>query len=65
MPFYDYKCTECEHIMESQLKKYSDKIIPCSACGGVSEQQFSGKFAAHGLPNGHIAVRAQRPEDSK
>lgn len=63
MPFYDYKCKECGHVMESQLKKYTDKIIPCKECEGESEQQFSGKFAAHGLPNGHIGVRAKKPTD--
>ncbi len=62
MPFYDYKCTSCENVMENQLKKYEDKIIECGKCSGEAEQQFSGKFAAHGLPNGHNAVRAGRPK---
>lgn len=60
MPFYDYKCTACSKVMESQLKKFSDKVIPCGECGADSKQQFSGKFAAHGLPNGHNAVRVKR-----
>lgn len=60
MPFYDYKCKECEHIMESQLKNFNQKVITCSKCGKeTSEQQFSGRFAAHGLPNGHNAVRVR------
>lgn len=58
MPFYDYRCTECDHLMENQLQKFTDKVITCEACKKESaEQQFSGRFAAHGLPNGHNAVR--------
>lgn len=62
MPFYNYKCddTECKHVMKNQLKNFKDKIIECSKCGGESSQQFSGLFAAHGLPNGHNAVRVNR-----
>jgi putative FmdB family regulatory protein len=61
MPFYDYKCVECEHVMPNQLKKYSDKTITCEKCQkDTSQQQFSGKFAAHGLPNGHIGSRIRR-----
>jgi putative FmdB family regulatory protein len=65
MPFYDYKCTnkECEHVMENQLKSFSEKVIPCKECGEEAERLFSGKFAAHGLPNGHIAVRAKKLEN--
>lgn len=61
MPFYDYKCTECQHIQNSVLKKFTDKTIKCTKCEkDTSEQQFSGLFAAHGLPNGHSAVRVSR-----
>lgn len=62
MPFYDYKCTneDCKHIMENELKKMDEKVINCNKCGKQSERQFSGKFAAHGLPNGHNAVRANK-----
>lgn len=61
MPFYDYKCSDCGHVMESQLKKFTDKVIVCKACEKeTAEQQFSGKFAAHGLPNGHNAVRVRK-----
>lgn len=60
MPFYDYKCKECQHIQNSVLKKFTDKVIKCTECGKeTSEQQFSGLFAAHGLPNGHSAVRVR------
>lgn len=46
--------------MESKLQKFSDKVIQCDACKQqTAEQQFSGKFAAHGLPNGHTAVRVK------
>lgn len=63
MPFYDYKCSdkECNHFQNSVLKKFTDKVINCPECGkDTSEQQFSGLFAAHGLPNGHTAVRVNR-----
>lgn len=64
MPFYDYKCTneECKHVMNDQLKSFSTKVIPCKECGEDAAQLFSGRFAAHGLPNGHIGARIQRPE---
>jgi len=62
MPFYDYKCESCENIMENQLRKYEEKFILCDKCEGQAEQQFSGKFVAHGLPNGHNAVRVKRPK---
>lgn len=61
MPFYNYKCSECEHVQNSVLKKFTEKVITCPKCGKeTSEQQFSGMFAAHGLPNGHNAVRVRR-----
>lgn len=62
MPFYNYQCTDtkCDHVMENQLKNFRDKIITCEKCGANSEQKFSGLFAAHGLPNGHSAVRVRR-----
>lgn len=63
MPFYDYKCSDidCGRLMESKLQKFSDKIIECDVCKQqTAVQQFSGKFAAHGLPNGHSAVRVTR-----
>lgn len=62
MPFYDYKCSDksCNHLMASQLKNFKDKTITCEKCGKDSTQQFSGMFAAHGLPNGHSAVRVKR-----
>ena len=61
MPFYDYKCNDCGHVMHDQLKKYTEKIIECKQCNkNTAEQQFSGKFAAHGLPNGHIGSRVRR-----
>lgn len=61
MPFYDYKCIneDCAHVMIDQLQSFSEKTINCEECGDSSEQQFSGRFAAHGLPNGHNAVRVK------
>jgi putative FmdB family regulatory protein len=58
MPFYDYQCTSCNHIMENQLKKYEEKLIICEKCREeTAERKFSGKFAALGLPNGHIGIQ--------
>lgn len=60
MPFYDYKCSECDHLMESKLQKFSDKVIQCDACKQqTSEQQFSGRFVSNALANGHSASRAK------
>lgn len=61
MPFYNYKCTDCEYEMKNQLRPFSAKVIKCDRCNKeTAEQQFSGMFAAHGLPNGHNAVRAKK-----
>ena len=62
MPFYDYKCTNenCNHEMENQLKKFEEKVIKCEKCNNDSERQISGRFAAHGLPNGHIGARIRK-----
>lgn len=62
MPFYDYKCSNegCGHTMVDQLRKMSETKIDCEECGKESERQFSGRFAAHGLPNGHNAVRVKK-----
>lgn len=62
MPFYDYKCSNegCGHMMIDQLRKMSETQIDCEKCGKESERQFSGRFAAHGLPNGHNAVRTHK-----
>lgn len=61
MPIYDYKCRECNHVMKDKLRKFEEKVITCEECEKeTSEQQFSGMFAAHGLPNGHNAVRVRR-----
>lgn len=62
MPIYDYRCSdkECNHIMEDQRKGFDDKVIVCEKCGSDSNRLFSGMFAAHGLPNGHNAVRTKR-----
>jgi putative FmdB family regulatory protein len=60
MPFYDYKCSDekCGHQMPNQLKPFSAKVIKCEACEKeTSTQQFSGMFAATGLPNGHNSIR--------
>lgn len=62
MPFYNYTCTNegCGHEMKNQLKNFSQKQITCEKCEQeTSVQQFSGMFAAHGLPNGHNAVRTR------
>lgn len=61
MPFYDYKCSseDCKHVMQDQLRKMSETAIECDQCGEKADRMFSGRFAAHGLPNGHNAVRVR------
>jgi putative regulatory protein, FmdB family len=60
MPFYNYKCESCENEMKNVLAKMGQEETTCSQCGGKAKKQFSGLFAAHGLPNGHNAVRTKK-----
>lgn len=51
MPFYNYKCLECEHITEIQMSwknKESVKNIKCSKCGSEKTSHVFGKFAQIG-----------------
>ncbi len=59
MPLYDYKCEACNNVMKDQLRKMEEKQIGCDLCGEQANRLFSGRFAAHGLPNGHNAVRVR------
>lgn len=58
MPFYTFKCTsdDCQHT-EDYLVKMGAKETQCKLCGKLAEYQLSYKFAATGLPNGHITTR--------
>jgi len=33
MPFYDYKCTACEHTFEALQKMSDDVLVDCPKCG--------------------------------
>lgn len=58
MPFYTFECTseECSH-KQDYLVKAGTKETECKECGSPAEYRMSYKFAAHGLPNGHITTR--------
>ena len=42
MPFYDYKCTDCDSVDEYLVQRSADAadLMPCSVCGGISKKQF-------------------------
>lgn len=59
MPFYEFKCRECNKTQE-KLVKMDTKEIACDCSeNAVMERQFSGKFNGHGLPNGFSATRSK------
>lgn len=60
MPFYNFECTEesCKEKFPNELVKMGTTEIDCKVCGKTAKKTISYNFAAHGLPNGHIAVRA-------
>lgn len=59
MPYYNFKCTdeECGEKYDD-LVKMGTSEVPCRKCGKPAKKTIeSYLFAAHGLPNGHNAVR--------
>lgn len=64
MPIYVYSCTKCDNN-GSSFEKYVDyqdrDNVICPACGGEAKRNYAESclFAAHNLPNGHIAARAK------
>jgi len=61
MPIYTFVCKTCNTSKE-QLVKMGTTEIECKDCGNTATKDMMGsmKFAAHGLPNGHIGVRNKR-----
>lgn len=60
MPIYEFKCTECEHVKD-EIVKMGTTTTECEKCGKPTAKTMgSFLFAAHGLPNGHNAVRANK-----
>ena len=64
MPIYVYSCTQCDKD-NSSFEKYVDADerdnVKCPACGNEATRLYAESclFAAHNLPNGHIAARAK------
>ncbi|MNC51588.1 Zinc ribbon domain protein [compost metagenome] len=60
MPIYEFKCTVCEHVFDDIVKMGTTEQ-PCEECGEKSTKTINSfLFAAHGLPNGHNAVRTKK-----
>tara|TARA_B100000029_G_C17300847_1_gene860601 strand:+ start:577 stop:837 length:261 start_codon:yes stop_codon:yes gene_type:complete len=38
MPIFDYKCPECETLMESKLVRRWDEEVPCESCGHITNK---------------------------
>jgi hypothetical protein len=64
VPFYDYQCKDetCRAVMPMQLRKYEEKVIPCSECGGDADRLYNFRFVAHGLPNGFNTTPRNKQE---
>lgn len=59
MPIYEFKCKDCSKVYDA-LVPMGTTNHKCS-CGQESEKTMgSFLFAAHGLPNGHNAVRVTK-----
>lgn len=56
MPLYTFKCGTCDHTQDYLVKMGTEKT-DCKKCGQEATKQLSYKFAATGLPNGHIAIK--------
>ncbi|RMG16032.1 MAG: zinc ribbon domain-containing protein [Planctomycetota bacterium] len=44
MPFYDYRCTRCEHTFE-ELVADREQAVPCPECQGTTERLLPNTFA--------------------
>ena len=40
MPFYDYKCTNCDHAKLDKLAKMDETEIDCPECGSVMKRMI-------------------------
>ena len=59
LPIYAFACASCRRVEDRFARMGEDgSTLTCSHCGhtGLSKDRSSYLFAAHGLPNGHIAV---------
>jgi putative FmdB family regulatory protein len=45
MPFYDYKCTACDHIFEEFQDINDNSLVECPKCGGVIKRLISNTSA--------------------
>jgi hypothetical protein len=59
MPFFDFKCSECEFVGEYLVKSIEVKEVPCKLCAAPSFYKNSFKVNAIGLPNGFSSTRSQ------
>lgn len=59
MPIYEFKCTSCEKVQE-QIVPMGTQTVECSCGAQAKKTMNSFLFAAHGLPNGHNAVRVTK-----
>jgi putative FmdB family regulatory protein len=56
MPFYSFKCENCE-IEDEKLVKMGTEETECSGCGGQMKKLPSFRTVALGLPNGFHTIR--------
>ncbi|URC15190.1 transcriptional regulator [Paraglaciecola Antarctic GD virus 1] len=56
MPFYDFKCEDCNHVQESLVALGVDKVI-CASCAKTSKKIFSGNRAGIRVYGGYDSGR--------
>lgn len=59
MPIYEFKCSAC-HKVQEQIVPMGTQVVNCECGAEATKTMNSFLFAAHGLPNGHNAVRVTK-----
>lgn len=63
MPIYEFKCPVCNKVQE-QIVPVGTQTVSCACGAEATKTMNSFLFAAHGLPNGHNAVRVTKKSKS-
>lgn len=62
MPLYDYRCLDCEHTFEKQVKlANADEKQECPKCAAMNSEKFIG--GAPGLTDSFSLGRIKPPEE--
>ena len=56
MPIYEYRCTDCDHLLEVFAKMSDPPPLACEACGGTSLVKVLHPVAVHYKGSGFYAT---------